>query len=278
MIKVRRCSEPVGLAAVRTLQLTALRALGRTPMSDDVNGYRIVAAELWRSQHYKCCYCEAKIQKGYNDVEHYRPKAAADRQPGCSKTHGYWWLAFSWDNLLFACPECNRSNKNSKFPLKAGCQSLNPEESPPGKESPLLIDPGSSINPVEHIEFVYQSIGQTSAIRNWWARPRNNSYLGNSTIDVCGLNRADLREIREDHYERVVIPHSRAISEAMAANDIARLQREFDRALALLTPSSVHVGLTYDALRYLVPTAQLHTILGIGWPTPDLVAFYMHDI
>lgn len=272
MIRVERGPEPAKLAAVRTAQLTVLRALGRDPTSNDVDGYRIVAEELWRSQYHKCCYCEARIPRGYNDVEHYRPKAAADRRPGCTSTHGYWWLAFSWDNLLFACPDCNRSHKNSKFPLATGCQSLKPEDLPPGIENPLLIDPSSALNPVEHIEFVYQGIGRSGAVRYWWARPRNGSLLGNSTIEVCGLNRSDLREIREDHYLTVVLPHARAISTAIAATDLPRLKLEFNRALELLAPRNVHVGLTFDALRYLVPEAQLLATLGVGWPTPNLVA------
>lgn len=272
MIRVERCPEPAKLAAVRTAQLTALRALGRDPTSKEVDGYRIVAEELWRAQYHKCCYCEARIPKGYNDVEHYRPKAAADRRPGCKSTHGYWWLAFSWDNLLFACPDCNRSHKNSRFPLDAGCQSLMPEDLPPGKENPLLIDPSSALNPVEHIEFVYQGIGRSGAVRYWWARPRNGSPLGNSTIEVCGLNRSDLREIREDHYSTVVLPHARAIDTAIAAADLLRLQLEFNRALDLLAPRNVHVGLTYDALRHLIPEAHLLATLGVGWPAPNLVA------
>jgi hypothetical protein len=42
----------------------------------------------------KCAFCE-KIIEQYH-VEHYRPK----------KT--YYWLAFSWDNLLLACATCNQ--------------------------------------------------------------------------------------------------------------------------------------------------------------------------
>lgn len=272
MIRVHRGPEPPILASIRTAQLTALRALGRVPSSDDVHGYRVVAEELWRSQHHKCCYCESRIPKGYNDVEHYRPKAVADRRPGCASTHGYWWLAFTWSNLLFACPDCNRSHKNSRFPLEKGCRSLLPEDLPPGDESPLLIDPSSPTNPVEHIEFVYQCIGRVASQKAWWARPRNGSVLGNFTIEVCGLNRPDLREVREDHYVTVIAPHAKAINAAIALNDILGLRQGYDRALELLTSRNVHVGLNYDALRFLVPQARLLTLLGVGWPTPDRVA------
>lgn len=48
----------------------------------------------------KCAFCENKVEQLH--VEHYRPKAI------------YYWLAFSWDNLLMACPTCNQ-RKSSKF-------------------------------------------------------------------------------------------------------------------------------------------------------------------
>ena len=271
MIKVKRGPEPANLASIRAAKLTAFRALGRDPTSNEIDGYNVVAEDLWRSQHYKCCYCETKIPKGYNDVEHYRPKAAADRRPGCTNSHGYWWLAFSWENLLFSCPHCNRSHKKSQFPLNPGCQSLHAEDLPPGNESPQLIDPSSAINPVEHIEYNYVGIGQAGKTLSWWARPRNGSALGNATIDVCGLNRYELRELRDDYYSRVIVPQSMNIKEALKKGDLIWLQMEFDRALDLLKPEGVYVGLAYDALRHDIPNATLAATLSVNWPEANLV-------
>lgn len=53
----------------------------------------------------KCAYCEQKVER-YN-VEHYRPKTI------------YYWLAFSWDNLILACSGCN-GYKGINFELGAG--------------------------------------------------------------------------------------------------------------------------------------------------------------
>lgn len=50
--------------------------------------------------HSKCAFCEQKIE--FPQVEHFRPKNI------------YYWLAYSWDNLLFACLGCN-SHKNNHF-------------------------------------------------------------------------------------------------------------------------------------------------------------------
>ena len=54
---------------------------------------------------YKCAYCEQKMER-YN-VEHYRPKKI------------YYWLAFSWDNLIMACPTCN-GYKDIHFEISEG--------------------------------------------------------------------------------------------------------------------------------------------------------------
>jgi len=50
----------------------------------------------------KCAYCEQNIEQ--NHIEHYRPKNI------------YYWLVYSWDNLLLACSDCN-SYKGVNFEL-----------------------------------------------------------------------------------------------------------------------------------------------------------------
>jgi len=71
-------------------------------------------AQLMREAHYKCAYCEKLTDKTDNqikessfaDVEHYRPKSL------------YWWLAYCYENYLYACEICNRTYKNDKFPIQ----------------------------------------------------------------------------------------------------------------------------------------------------------------
>lgn len=52
--------------------------------------------------NHKCAYCEQRIEQSH--VEHYRPKKV------------YYWLAYSWDNLILACPTCNQ-NKGINFEI-----------------------------------------------------------------------------------------------------------------------------------------------------------------
>ena len=109
---------------------------------EDVNNY----SEVWRSlkdrlaelSHDKCWYCEMKQQRSDNAVDHFRPKAL------------YRWLAFSLENLRYACTFCNSrrtdnatgltGGKGDHFPLIDGC----PRATEPGQEArevALLLNP-----------------------------------------------------------------------------------------------------------------------------------------
>lgn len=57
---------------------------------------------LERVFNRKCAYCQRHLD-GFH-VEHYRPKDT------------YPWLAWSWDNLLFACDKCN-TKKGDHFEI-----------------------------------------------------------------------------------------------------------------------------------------------------------------
>ncbi len=64
---------------------------------------------LKKLYNQKCAFCEQQIavciDTELNDcsstVEHYRPKSI------------YYWLAYSWDNLLWCCHRCNQNKSNS---------------------------------------------------------------------------------------------------------------------------------------------------------------------
>jgi 5-methylcytosine-specific restriction endonuclease McrA len=271
MILVCRGPECGGLSNVRDRELPKLRKL-KKPGKGDVVGYDIAAEALWKAQHQKCCYCEHRLHKSYNDVEHYRPKLRANRFPGSKADHGYFWLAFSWENLLFACPVCNRSAKNDLFPLAPGSTALRRGQAPPGKERPLLLDPGGRINPIVHIMFEYRvpKPGERTlspGTLQWFARPRGRSPTGTATIAVCDMNHQELLELRGSHVDAHVKPKADALNEAIVANDIPHLRRAFAQAEGLLRPAVEYVALSYDALRHYVKDADLARF-GLAWPAP----------
>jgi hypothetical protein len=276
VIEVSRGPEPQALRTLRLAEVPRLSRLARKRgiASDDVKGYRVVAADLWRAHRFKCCYCELQVLQAYNDVEHYRPKASADRAPGSADRHGYWWLAFTWKNLLFACPVCNRSEKNDLFPLDVGSIALAPLRPPPGQEAPLLLDP-SVENGVEHIEFVFSVMlpSNTTANRppgwdtrkHWWPRARRGSKKGDKTIRVCGLDCGDLVELYDAHVNAEVRPVAEDLRRALARG--GDVDAAFGRARRLLQPTKPFVGLSYDALRSEVSAAALAPAK-LSWPEP----------
>jgi 5-methylcytosine-specific restriction endonuclease McrA len=133
--------EATRLAAIEGREVARVRDLivreGREPSSDEIGTlYRCAGDLLYRRQGRKCAYCERCEERRRNDVEHFRPKARANRLPGSALTHGYWWLAWRWDNLLFACAVCNRSWTKDWFPLEDDTHALQPGDPPPGRERP----------------------------------------------------------------------------------------------------------------------------------------------
>lgn len=264
MIKIYRGDAPPELQAVATAQLRLLRALGRPPNSSEITGYRLVADVLWEKQFYKCCYCERKITRSYHDVEHLRPKTSANRSPGCNQRHGYWWLAFDWENLLFACPSCNRSAKNDLFPTAFGTKTLQAEELPPGEEKPLLIDPAGGLNPVEHIKFT--PMPNRSGLIEWWAVARDGSIMGNATIDVCQLNNIEQRELRGDHFDNFLRPLVKKLDSALDKKNSVQIEDCLERAHAMLKPRAPYVAFAFDVISFFIPDERL-ALQGLpGWP------------
>jgi uncharacterized protein (TIGR02646 family) len=245
MIRVRRGREPRLLAAVRGTELARVRGLAKAaaPTREDIGDrYNEVRIPLWNRQRHKCCYCEHICQLSYHDVEHYRPKVRADRGPGFP-THGYWWLAWTWANLMFACPACNRSWKNDEFPLAPGSTALIAEQVPPGHETPHLIDPAAE-NPIPHIQF--RPVTKNGK-RQWIPFARNGSVRGAATIRVLKLDRPDLLDLYETHANDHVLPVVTAVQTAMAGGVPATVQTAWtDRVLPLLGPTRPYAALSFD--------------------------------
>ncbi len=69
---------------------------------------------LEKIYHKKCAYCEQNVGDFYYHIEHYRPKDT------------YYWLAYSWDNLLISCAKCNIA-KSDHFDTTGAKVSFNHE-------------------------------------------------------------------------------------------------------------------------------------------------------
>ena len=258
MIPIERTLEPDALRDIRDSEVTRVEAklAQGGKLTGDLVGkaYKPMTNELRRMQFEKCCYCEWREQADNNDVEHYRPKAEAIRGPAFLDTSGYWWLAWTWENLLFACSRCNRSEKNSDFPLGVGSQVLSRGASAPGGEFPLLLDPTGVDSPFHHMRFLpFDEGGRT----RWKPFVANNSLRGIDTIRVLGLDRDALVEDYSHHVRRNVQPRATLMNEAIATEDRAKIHAEWERVTRdLLSPWEQFVALAHDALAYFVPEAD----------------------
>ena len=163
-----------------------------------VYAHTSVKQHLIAMQHAKCAFCEAKpLHVSDGDVEHFRPKGGVrqvDSDPMLRP--GYYWLAYDWGNLMFACERCNRRHKKNLFPLTDPARRAKSPRHNIAHEAPIFIDP-SAENPEQYIHFrehVPVAIG--------------GNVRGEQTIDALGLRRPDLNADREKHLEIVRTLHA----------------------------------------------------------------------
>jgi uncharacterized protein (TIGR02646 family) len=152
----------------------------------DIYGHREVKAVLLKMQHNKCAFCEAKpLHVSSGDIEHFRPKAAVNDGVNVLRP-GYYWLAYEWTNLLFACEACNRRNKGCLFPLTEPSRRARSHHDPITDEAPLFINPCDD-EPSIHIGFREHV-------------PYAKTERGRATIDALGLARPELNADREEKF------------------------------------------------------------------------------
>lgn len=159
--------------------------------------------------HYKCAYCETDYSASQPmAVEHYRPKGGVT---GVPRHRGYWWLAADWGNLLPSCTDCNShrsklhyilvsggqgqlqsiktlSGKHNHFPLASGTPRSFSPNNKLNLEQPLLLNPCKDV-PEHHLEWIFTKLQYP------FMTPLD--LRGETTINLCGLNRKRLLESRQ---------------------------------------------------------------------------------
>lgn len=176
------------VAAPENLQGQAAPTSGAA-VDSDIYSHDDVKGALRKLQHGICCYCESYYgHTTYGDVEHYRPKAYYQQFKGDQQHRpGYYWLAYKWENLMYACEVCNRSYKQNYFPLKDPSKRFGPAVRDISEEEPLLINPYEERNPERHLTFEGAKIKARTA-------------EGSASIEFYGLDREELNESRQDIY------------------------------------------------------------------------------
>lgn len=137
-----------------------------------------IKKSLIKIYKYKCAFCEQIVESFH--VEHYRPKQT------------YYWLAFSWDNLLCACHYCN-VNKGVQFKINGTRASyktehddyintlsgIYDEEEKPDLINPEITDPSGLL--------IFNQDGNLSS----------NDTRMKYTITTCKIFRTYLRDKRK---------------------------------------------------------------------------------
>ena len=95
-------------------------------------------------------------------------------------------LAYEWSNLFFCCSLCNQRFKRNHFPLADATRRAASHHDDIEMEQPLLIHPELD-DPALFVEF------DKEYVRAIDGHPR-----GEATIEILGLNRAEIVEKRRD--------------------------------------------------------------------------------
>jgi len=180
-------------------------------VDDGVYGRADVRAALEAVFSHKCAYCESfTTATGPWDVEHFRPKGRVAESAGHP---GYYWLAYTWENLYLSCLFCNQrrgdkptteetkpgppKGKLDQFPLRNDATRALVPGTDLTAEDRLLLDPCLD-DPETHL--AVDATGRLVAL--------GGSDMAATTIDVCNLDR-----------RRLTIARRKAVRTALALID-----------------------------------------------------------
>lgn len=237
MLKIRRntehtpsslMGEPARIARLAVIDYLRLpeesRAQRRPPIDESLYRSSDVVDALRRLFHDKCAYCEATVEHGDENVEHFRPRSFARGLDGEEARDYYVWLALEWENLLLTCSTCSKA-KGSLFPVTGMRARLRATlEEVLATETAELLDPTRD-NPWAHFRMTTDG----------FCRPLRRR--GKVTIAVLDLNR-----------ERLVARRAKDLAELRASlPDILR-EGDNERLSLLFHPSREFVGSRLDTL------------------------------
>lgn len=263
MIAVERGPEPAALARQRAWRLAAqilARRAGRAAPA--LEGYEVAMQTLYTAQGERCVYCGRWEDLAAQPVEHFRPKGVADRrrrrEEPPQEVDGYWWLAWTWENLFFSCTSCNSGYKRTHFPISGA--PLPPLSWDPGAERALLIDP-SREDPMDGIAWRpvlperWEPEHADRSIRHLHWIPIHKSLRARVTIDLLRFS-GDIARRVTVHIQDTVWPNLKPVYEAIRAGDTATARRRWRQVeRALFGPNRSYPAATWDAIHFLLPEA-----------------------
>jgi hypothetical protein len=213
----------------------------------------------------KCAYCESTVEVVATlEVEHYRPKKAVKE---VANHKGYYWLAYEWTNLLYACPKCNgTSNKGSRFPI-AGMR-VKEESMHNGEISYAAFDIQSPILADEKPLLLNPEIDRDLATHFAFTRNgeiEGNTIRGKATIDICDLNRDGLIKARKQLVDDA-LSNLKAIILAFVARN-SQIEADVVK----------HLKAVFDKIVKYDPDRFSYTLFR-KWASNDFESFYISQI
>lgn len=206
--------------------------------SRDIYSHDDVRIALSRSQDEKCCFCEGRFGAfAPAHVEHYRPKGSTRQDKNSERQYpGYYWLAYSLDNLYWCCQTCN-TNKSDFFPLDDPEKRARSHNCDLADEKPLILDPGGQEDPRLHIGFL-DDIADSS------------TKAGQKTIEVIDLNRQELIDDRRDHLNLLIaFCNVIRLSDSSSNPEAIELRQDAQKRLrAAVQPAAVFSAMAADFL------------------------------
>lgn len=261
MIRIDRGPEPAELTAERFKRLSAAelarQQTGALPDADVFGGYGVAREPLFRAQHAKCAYCERPTGLKEQPTEHFRPKNGARRDlpslrgnaprvPDC-----YWWLAWTWENLLFSCATCNgQSHKGNFFPIDS--PALATMSFDLHCETALLVDPTVD-DPLDHIRWEPLKPLYPRDQWEWYPVPVPLSDKGRETIEVFHFDKFDLQG-SVSHFIQAELVKKRipAIEATLGRGDVtAAVQQWQDMQEETMHERALFTGAKWSALVFL---------------------------
>jgi hypothetical protein len=177
--------------------------------------WRAFGRYLAKMSHGKCWYSESPDPHSFFDVDHFRPKAEAQRKDG-EVDEGYPWLAFTWENFRYAAGRANRYSKHEEseeilgkgswFPLFEGSPIASWENRCEEHEQPILLDP-TVIYDVHLLEVKADGRIGPSQYCHGSDLTRVENSVKLYGLNVPRLKAARLRAMREIAHQAEVLGH-----------------------------------------------------------------------
>lgn len=133
--------------------------------------------------NHKCAFCEQRVE--ILAVEHFRPKSV------------YYWLCYSWDNLLLACVGCNSSKLNHFEVVNRAVHTTNDINSIHGLAAQYQVS--------EQPKFIHpeQEDAEPLLIFDVKGNVSSNDIRMQYVIEKCNLDRKILSDFRKELYDDI---------------------------------------------------------------------------